>query len=204
MDNAQPRARPSMDPADRRFFESLREAPLAGDILLHFHGSTFDGRPRTPSDLPNQVALLYRLIEHFGPNQVVGVPAFVLDDPLGSSAASRALFPETLHSCLALPYILRFILIHRVPESSLPPLDFFPEVVKRDRSGWVGRSFDFRWPVFQRYRASSSLHTVAEERDASGRFLFNGAPYSQRPVLDHRVQPPDLPRADFPVNQSQR
>jgi len=139
-----------MDPADRRFFESLREAPLAGDILLHFHGSTFDGRPRTPSDLPNQVALLYRLIEHFGPNQVVGVPAFVLDDPLGSSVASRVLFPETLHSCLALPYILRFILIHWVPESSLPPLDFFPEVVKRDRSGWVGRSFDFRWPVFQR------------------------------------------------------
>ena len=55
-------------------------------------------------DLPNQVALLYTLIEHFGPNQVVGVPAF--GDPLEHLSVNRVFLPEMLHSCLSLPCIL--------------------------------------------------------------------------------------------------
>ena len=72
------------------------------------------------TDLPDQVALLYALIQRFGPNQVIEVPAF--GDSLENLSFDRAFFPETLHSCLSLPYILGFIIIHdKVPESSLPP-----------------------------------------------------------------------------------
>ena len=67
----------------------------------------------------NQVALLYALIQRFGPNQAVGVPTF--GNPLENLFFERVFFPETLHSCLFLPYILWFIIIHRVPESSFPP-----------------------------------------------------------------------------------
>ncbi len=81
------------------------------------------------------MALLHTLIEHFGPNQVVGVPAF--GDPLKNFSFERAFFPETLHSCLSLPYILCFILIHRVSESSLPPRHVLPQVIS---GGWEQRT----------------------------------------------------------------
>ena len=165
---------------------TVLDAHRVGNILFHFHGSTFCGQPRNSMDLPNQVALLYTLIKHFGPNQVVGVPAF--GDPLEHLSVNRVFFPESLHSCLSLPYILRFILIHRVPESSLPPRHILPQVI---HGGREERSFCDWWPIFQHYRESSSFHPVPEERNAYGRFLFNGAPYSHRPIQDHRVQQPD-------------
>jgi hypothetical protein len=43
-------------------------------------------------------------VERFGPNQVVGVPAF--GDPLEHLSINRVFLPETRHSCLSLPYIL--------------------------------------------------------------------------------------------------
>ena len=75
-----------------------------GDILFHFHESTCRGQPLNSTDLTNQVALLYTLIEHFGANQVVGVPAF--GNPLEHLSVNRVFLPEMLHSCLSLPYIL--------------------------------------------------------------------------------------------------
>ena len=52
------------------------DAHRVGDIFLHLYMPTFHGNIRNSTDLPNQVALVYTLIEYFGPNQVVGVPAF--------------------------------------------------------------------------------------------------------------------------------
>ncbi len=88
-----------MDPDDDIYFRvifgptqghTVLDAHCVGDILLHFHRSNFHGNIRTSSELPNQVALLYSLIEHFGPNQVVGVPAF--GDPLENFSFERAFF----------------------------------------------------------------------------------------------------------------
>ena len=70
-------------------------------------------------DLPKQVTLHYALIQCHMPNQVGGVPAF--GDPLENTTFERVFFPKTLHLCLSLLYILIFIIIHKVPESSLPP-----------------------------------------------------------------------------------
>jgi hypothetical protein len=165
---------------------TVLDAHRVGDILFHFHRSTFRGQIRNSTDLPNQVALLYTLIERFGPNQVVGVPAF--GDRQENLSFERFFFSETLHSCLSLPYILRFILIHRVPESSLPPRHIFPQVI---RGGWEEHSFRDWWPVFQHYWESSSFCLVLEKWNTYGRFLFNGAPYSQRPIQDHCVQQAD-------------
>ena len=97
------------------------DAHRLGDIFFQIRrGSTLcRGQIRSNTDLPNQVALLNALIQRFGPNQVVGVPA--VGDPLENCSFERAFIPETLHSCLSLTYIIRFILIHKVPESSLPP-----------------------------------------------------------------------------------
>jgi hypothetical protein len=55
-------------------------------------------------DLPYQVAMLYALIQCFGPNQVVGITA--LEDPLENLSFERAFFSETLNLYLSLPYIL--------------------------------------------------------------------------------------------------
>ena len=70
------------------------------------------------------------------------------------------------------PTNLRFILIHRVPESSLPPWHTLPQVIS---GGWEQRRYRDWWPVFQRYQ----LNPVPKERDTYGRFLYNGAPYSK-------------------------
>ena len=57
------------------------DAHRVGDIFFQLHRtSNFRGQISNSMDLPNQVALLYPLIQRFGPNQVVGVPAF--GDPL--------------------------------------------------------------------------------------------------------------------------
>ena len=93
---------------------TVLDAHRVGDILFHLRRPTFCGQIRNSTDLPKQVALLYTLIERFGPTQVVGVPAF--GDPLENVSFERAFFPETLYSCLSLPYILCFIIIHKVPE----------------------------------------------------------------------------------------
>ena len=138
-------------------------------------------------DLPNQVALLYPLIQRFGPNQVVCVPA--LGDPLENLSFDRVFFPETLHSCLSLPYILQFIIIHRVPESSFPPQHTIPQGVIN--GVWEQRRYRDWWPVFQYYQEGSSFNPVPEERDEYGRFLYNGALYGERPIQDHHVQQED-------------
>ncbi len=156
----------------------MLDAHRVGNIFLQLHRSDFRGQIRNSTDLPNQVALLYALIERFGPNQVVGVPAF--GDPLENLSFGRAFFSETLHSCLSLTYILRFILIHKVPESFLPPRHTLPQVI---RGGWEQH----------RYRDWGGLYSNITRRvhPSYGRFLYNGAPYSQRPIQDHRVQQED-------------
>ena len=74
---------------------TVLDAHRVGDIFLHLHRPNFRGNIRNSMDLPNQVALLYTLIEYFGPNQVVGVPAF--GDPSKNLSFERLFFPETLH-----------------------------------------------------------------------------------------------------------
>jgi len=98
-------------------------------------------------DLPYQVAMLYALIQCFGPNQVVGIPA--LKDPLENLSFERAFFSETLNSCLSSPYILQFIIIHKVPTSSLPLWHTLPQVIS---SGWEQCRYCNWWPLFQRYQ----------------------------------------------------
>jgi hypothetical protein len=89
-------------------------------------------------------------------------------------------FPETLNSCLSLPYILRFIIIHRVPESSFPPQHAIPPGVIN--GVWEQHRYRDWWPVLQHYQEGSSFNPVPEERDEYGRFLYNGALYSERPI----------------------
>ena len=162
------------------------DAHRVGDFFLPLHESDFHGHPGCATVLPHQVALLYTLIEYFGPNQVVGVPP--LGDPRENLSFARLLFPETLHSCLALPYILRFILIHKVPESSLPPRYSLPQVPDRllTRATWEPRAWQDWWPVFHRYRASADFPWVPEERTVGGSCLHNGVAYRHRPLQDHR------------------
>jgi hypothetical protein len=152
-----------------------------GDIFFQIRrgSSEFRGQIRNNTDLPNQVALLYALIQRFGPNQVVGVPAF--GNPLENLSFERAFIPETLHSCLSLNYIIRFILIHKVPESSLPPQHTIPQGAII--SGvWDERIYRAWWPVFQHYQEGPSINLVPEERDEHGRFLRIW------PVQDHRFR----------------
>jgi hypothetical protein len=93
----------------------------------------------------------------------------------------RAFIPETLHSCLSLNYIIRFILIHKVPESSLPPQHTIPQGAII--SGvWDERIYRAWWPVFQHYQEGPSINLVPEERDEHGRFLRIW------PVQDHRFR----------------
>ena len=131
---------------------TVLDAHCVGNIFFQLHRSNFCGQIRNITDLPNQVALLYTLIERFGPNQVVGVPAF--GDPLENLSFERAFFSETLHSCLSLTYILRFILIHKVPESFLPPRHTLPQVI---RGRWEQHRYRDWWPVFQYYQEGSSF-----------------------------------------------
>ena len=69
-----------MDPEDNSYSRVSVDPVLAldahceGDIFLPLRESDFHGYVRCATELPNQVALLYTLIEYFGPNQVVGVP----------------------------------------------------------------------------------------------------------------------------------
>ena len=74
-------------------------------------------------DLPYQVAMLYALIQCFGPNQVVGITA--LEDPLENLSFERSFFSETFNSYLSLPYILQ-------PEISLPPWHTLPQVISSE------------------------------------------------------------------------
>jgi hypothetical protein len=96
----------------------------------------------------------------------------------------RVFTPETLHSCLSLNYIIRFILIHKVPESSLPPRHTIPQGAVI--SGvWDERSYRDWWPVFQRYREGPSINRVPEERDKHSRFVRIW------PSQDHHVRQED-------------
>jgi hypothetical protein len=146
------------------------DAHRLGDIFFQIcrGSSVFWGQIRNNTDLPNQVALLNALIQRFGPNQVVGIPAF--GNPSENLSFQRVFIPETLYSCLSLNYIIRFILIHKVPESSLPPQHTLPQGAVI--SGvWDGCSYRAWWPVFQRYQEGPSINLVPEERDEHGRFL---------------------------------
>jgi len=75
---------------------TVLDAHHVGDIFFQLHRSNFHGQIKNSTDLPDQVALLYALIQRFGPNQFVGVPAF--GDPLENLSFERAFFPELLHS----------------------------------------------------------------------------------------------------------
>ena len=147
-----------------------------GDILFHFHGSTFCGQHLNSTVLPNQVALLYTLIERFGPNQVVGVPAF--GDPLEHLSVNRVFLPETLHSCLALPYIL-----HSSLSIGCLRVLSLPGTFSHKSSAAGGRNIVFA--------TGGRNSNITEERNAYGRSLFNRAPYSQRPIQDHHIQQQD-------------
>ena len=182
-----------MDPEDNSYSRVNVLPVLAlddhrvGDFFLPLRESEFHGHVGCAVDLPNQVALLYTLIEYFGPNQVVGVPQF--GDPRENLSFERLLFPKMLHSCLALPYILRFILIHKVPESSLPARSSLPQVPDRllTSATWEPRCWQDWWPVFHRYRVGADFIFVPEERTVGGRFLHHGVAYRHRPLQDHRV-----------------
>ena len=177
-----------MEPDDNSYYRVILrpeqrimvlDAHRVGDIFFQLHRtSNFRGQISNSMDLPNQVALLYPLIQRFGPNQVVGVPAF--GDPLENVSFERVFFSETLHSCLSLPYILRFIIIHRVPESSFPPQHTIPQGVIN--GVWEQRRYRDWWPVLQHYQEGSSFNPVPRERDEYGRVLYNGALYSERPI----------------------
>jgi hypothetical protein len=172
-------SKPQMEPDDNSYYRVILnpdqrivvlDAHRLGDIFFQIRrgSSVFRGQIRNNTDLPNQVALLYVLIQRFGPNQVVGVPAF--GNPSENLSFERVFIPETLHSFLSLNYIIRFILIHKVPESSLPPQHTLPQGAVI--SGvWDGRSYRAWWPVFQRYQEGPSINLVPEERDEHGRFL---------------------------------
>ena len=167
-----------MEPGDNSYYRvilrpeqriTVLDAHRVGDIFFQLHsGSNFRGQISNSTDLPNQVALLYALIQRFGPNQVVGIPA--IGNPLENLSFERAFIPATLHSCLSLNYIIRFILIHKVPESSLPPRHTIPQGAIIS-GGWDARSYRDWWPVFQRYQEGPSIHLVPEERDEHGRIL---------------------------------
>ena len=183
-------SKPQMEPDDNSYYRVnlnpdqrivVLDAHRLGDIFFQIRrgSSEFRGQIRNNTDLPNQVALLYALIQRFGPNQVVGVPAF--GNPLENLSFERAFIPETLHSCLSLNYIIRFILIHKVPESSLPPQHTIPQGAII--SGvWDERIYRAWWPVFQHYQEGPSINLVPEERDEHGRFLRIW------PVQDHRFR----------------
>ncbi len=94
------------------------------------------------------------------PNQVVGVPS--LGNPLATVRFELAILPETLHSCLRLNYILRFICIHNMPESSLPPWNSVPQV---SRAEWDQYRYHDWWPTFQQHR----FKPVPKERVPDGR-----------------------------------
>ena len=188
-----PTSKPQMEPDDNSYYRVILnpdqrivvlDAHRLGDIFFQIRrgSSVFRGQTRNNTDLPNQVALLYALIQRFGPNQVVGVPAF--GDPLENLSFERVFTPETLHSCLSLNYIIRFILIHKVPESSLPPRHTIPQGAVI--SGvWDERSYCDWWPVFQRYQEGPSINRVPEERDEHGRFVRIW------PSQDHHVRQED-------------
>ena len=170
-----------MEPKDNSYYRVILrpeqrhpvlDAHHVGDLFFQLHRSNFCGQIKNSTDLPDQVALLYALIQHFGPNQFAGVPAF--GDPLEILSFEREFFPELLHSCLSLPYILRFILIHKVPESSLPHWHTLPQVM---RSGWEQRRNHNWWPVFLYYQEGLSFNPGPKERDTYGRFLYNGTLY---------------------------
>ena len=156
---------------------TVLDAHRVGDIFFQLHRrSNWCGQISNSTDLPNQVALLYALIQHFGPNQVVCVPAF--GDLLGNLSFERVFFPETLHSCLSLPYILQFIIIHRLPESSFPPRHTIPQGIIN--GVWEQCRYRDWWPVFQYYQEGSSFNPVPEERDdtadscTTGLFIVKG------------------------------
>ena len=100
-----------MEPDDNSYYRinltqeqriTVLDAHRVGDIFFQLHRrSNYRGQIVNSTDLPDQVALLYALIQHFGPYQFVDVPAF--DDPLESLSFDRAFFPEILPSCLPLP-----------------------------------------------------------------------------------------------------
>ena len=194
-----------MDPEDNGYSRVSVPPVLAldahrvGDLFLPLRESDFHDHVGCATDLPNQVALLYTLIEFFGPNQVVGVPP--LGNPRENLSFVRLLFPETLHSCLALPYILHFILIQEVPEGSLPLRYSLPHVPVRllNRATWEPRSWQDWWPVFHRYRASADFTFVPEERTVGDSFLHHGVAYRHQPLQDHRIP---TTQSDFLVPRS--
>ena len=95
-----------MEPNDNSYYRvilrpeqriTVLDAHRVGDIFFQLHRtSNFRGQISNSMDLSNQVALLYPLIQRFGPNQVVGVPAF--GDPLENVPFERVFFSETLYS----------------------------------------------------------------------------------------------------------
>jgi len=184
-------SKPQMEPDDNSYYRVILnpdqrivvlDAHRVGDILFQIRRGSilFQGKIRNNTDLPNQVALLHALIQRFGPNQVVGVPAF--GNPLENLSFERAFIPETLHSCLSLNYIISFILIHKVPESSLPPRHTIPQGAII--SGvWEERLYRPWWPVFQRYQRGTSINFV--ERDEQGRFV------KIWPIQDNHIQAVD-------------
>jgi hypothetical protein len=115
-------------------------------------------------------------VERFGPNQVVGVPAF--GDPLEHLSVNRVFLPETLHSCLALPYIL-----HSSLSIGCLRVLSLPGTFSHKSSAAGGRNIVFA--------TGGRNSNITEERNAYGRSLFNRAPYSQRPIQDHHIQQQD-------------
>ncbi len=142
-----------MEPDDNSYYRVILRPEQRHTVLdahrwgIYFSTSQSGDQILNSIDLPYQVAMLYALIQCFGPNQVVGIKA--LEDPLENLSFERAFFSETLNSYLSLPYILQFIIIHKVPEISFPPWHTLPQVIS---SGWEQSRYCNWWPLFQRYQ----------------------------------------------------
>ena len=135
-----------MEPNDNSYYRVILRPEQRHTVLdahrwgIYFSTSQSGDQILNSIDLPYQVAMLYALIQCFGPNQVVGITA--LEDPLENLSFERSFFSETFNSYLSLPYILQ-------PEISLPPWHTLPQVIS---SGWEQSRYCNWWPLFQRYQ----------------------------------------------------
>jgi hypothetical protein len=154
------------------------DAARLGDWHLLFHiGSFFNPTSGLPfqRQLRQQQRNFCMLIEIFGPNQ------FVLVATPGapfSPETTELSAPQTLHGCLQLPYVCRFVVINGVPESSgniLRGHNRAGNLIIR-RANWTQATFHAN-----RERIGGLRYGHVDRlRDTHGRYLVNGRPYSEQ------------------------
>ena len=162
------------------------DAARLGDWNILFHiGSFFNPTSGLPfqRQLRQQRRNFCTLIEIFGPNQFVlvatpGAPFSPENTELSA--------PQTLHGCLQLPYVCRFLVINGVPESSgniLRGHHRAGNLIIR-RANWTQATFHANRERIEGLRYGH----VDLLRDTHGRYLFNGRPYSEQFPGDQHVE----------------